>query len=65
LDEVTYGIGAVVDVEQRALRAFEQQVVAGLVPRNRLRGTSATIGFMRSAIAHASSVWWKGTGSAL
>jgi hypothetical protein len=28
LDEVTYGIGAVVDVEQRALRALEQHLLA-------------------------------------
>jgi hypothetical protein len=39
----------VVDVEQRALRAFEQQIVAGAFSSYRRRDTSVTIGFRRSA----------------
>jgi hypothetical protein len=39
----------VVDVEQRALRAFEQQVLPALFASYRRRDTSATIGFRRSA----------------
>ena len=33
LDEVTYGIGAVVHVEQRALRALEQHALAAAAAR--------------------------------
>ena len=46
-------IGAVVDVEQRALRAFEQQVVAGAVRVVQIaQPTSAIIGASCSARAH-------------
>jgi hypothetical protein len=54
--EVTIGIGAVVHVEQRALRAFEQQVGAGTGARSlSSRETSAIIGLSSLGVAHASS----------
>jgi hypothetical protein len=46
------GVGAVVDVQQRALRAFEQQVGAVQVASFSSRETSAIMGLSSFGLAH-------------
>jgi hypothetical protein len=63
-DEVTYGIGAVVDVEQRTLRAFEQHALALLA---QLVKDAGDVGLHRLDVfaeaSASSSVFWKSTAS--